>query len=185
MTPRNSPIAEPAERVLVITRVFDAPRSLVFKVWTQPEHLVRWWGPRGFTTPSCKMDVRAGGAYRTCIRSPEGKDYWMRGVYREIVEPDRLVFTFAWEVEEGQPGHETLVTVTFRRTRREDETHLPASDLRVGCGARFASGGLDRMPGSPRGLPGKGLSPRCLGVAGRRRCGARSQTLEEYLLSGN
>jgi len=113
MTPRTSPIAEPAERVLVITRVLDAPRSLVFKVWTQPEHLVRWWGPRDFTTPSCKMDVRAGGAYRTCIRSPEGKDYWMRGVYREIVEPERLVFTFAWEDEEGQPSHETLVTVTF------------------------------------------------------------------------
>jgi uncharacterized protein YndB with AHSA1/START domain len=101
------------DRELVITRTFDAPRSLVFKVWTQPEHLVRWWGPRDFTTPSCKMDVHPGGAYRTCIRSPEGKDHWMRGVYREVVEPERLALTFAWEDEAGQPGHETLVTVTF------------------------------------------------------------------------
>ena len=65
--------------------------SLVFKVWTQPEHVVRWIGPNGFTSPSCQMEVRPGGAYRTLIRSPEGKDHWMRGVYREIVEPERLV----------------------------------------------------------------------------------------------
>jgi uncharacterized protein YndB with AHSA1/START domain len=102
----------PAERELVITRVLDAPRSLVFKVWTQPEHLVRWWGPKGFTAPSWEMDVRPGGAWRACIRSPEGTDLWMRGVYREVVAPERLVFTFAWETQ-GEPGHETLVTVTF------------------------------------------------------------------------
>ena len=102
-----------ADRELVITRTFDAPRGLVFKVWAQPEHLVRWWGPRDFTTPSLKMDVRPGGTYRTCIRSPEGKEHWMQGVYREVVEPERLAMTFAWEDERGQPGHETLVTVTF------------------------------------------------------------------------
>jgi uncharacterized protein YndB with AHSA1/START domain len=101
------------DRELVLTRVLDAPRRLVFRVWTQPEHLVRWWGPRDFTTPSCQMEVRSGGAYRICIRSREGTAYWMRGVYREVVEPERLVFTFAWEDEGGAPGHETLVTVTF------------------------------------------------------------------------
>jgi uncharacterized protein YndB with AHSA1/START domain len=104
---------ETADRELAITRVFDAPRDLVFKVWTQPEHLVRWLGPRGFAAPSAEMDVRPGGAYRACIRSPEGADYWMQGVYREIVAPERLVFTFAWEDEGGRPGRETLVTVTF------------------------------------------------------------------------
>lgn len=113
MTTRHSPIAEPAARVLVITRILDAPRSLVFKVWTKPEHMVRWLGPSGFQTTSCEMDVRLGGAYRACIRSPEGKDYWMQGVYREIVEPERLVFTFAWEDDKGKPGYETLVTVTL------------------------------------------------------------------------
>lgn len=105
--------AEPADRVLEITRVFDAPRELVFRLWTSPEHLVRWWGPKDFTTPSCKLDLRPGGGYRTCIRSPAGKDHWMQGVYREVVPPERLVFTFAWDQEDGRPGHETLVTVTF------------------------------------------------------------------------
>jgi uncharacterized protein YndB with AHSA1/START domain len=60
---------EPDERQLTITRILDAPRELVFKVWTQPEHVVRWMGPIGFTTPSCQMDVRPGGTYRTLIRS--------------------------------------------------------------------------------------------------------------------
>jgi uncharacterized protein YndB with AHSA1/START domain len=105
--------AAPADRVLTITRTFDAPRELVFKVWTQPEHLVRWWAPKGFTTPCCTIDVQPGGAYRTLIRSAKGKDIWMRGVYREVTEPERLVFTFAWEDEKGQPGYETLVTVSF------------------------------------------------------------------------
>jgi uncharacterized protein YndB with AHSA1/START domain len=97
---------------LTITRLLDAPRALVFKVWTQPEHVAQWWGPRGFTVLSAWMDVRPGGAYRIGMRSPEGKDYWMHGVYREVAEPERLVFTFAWQ-EEGERGQETLVTVSF------------------------------------------------------------------------
>jgi uncharacterized protein YndB with AHSA1/START domain len=100
-------------RELVISRAFDAPRSLVFKAWTEPERLVRWWGPQGFTLPACKMDLRPGGSFRFRMRSPEGTDHWLRGVYREIVEPERLVFTWAWEDAEGHPGHETMVTVTF------------------------------------------------------------------------
>lgn len=100
-------------KTLTIMRVFDAPRSLVFKVWTQPQHFARWLGPKDFTTLACHMDVQLGGMYRACIRSPEGKDHWMQGFYREIVEPEHLVFTFAWEDENGKPGHETLVTVTF------------------------------------------------------------------------
>ena len=114
MAARSSAAAEAAEqRVLVITRIFDAPPRLVFKVWTEPEHLVHWWGPKGFTLPTCTMDFRPGGAYRFCMRSPEGVDHWVQGVYREIVEPERLVFTYAWEDVGGTPGHETLVTVTF------------------------------------------------------------------------
>jgi uncharacterized protein YndB with AHSA1/START domain len=97
---------------LLITRIFDAPRSLVYRVWTTPEHLYRWWGPKDFTAPSVVMDFRVGGAYRSVIRSPEGKDYTMVGIYREIVEAERIVFTFAWE-EDGERGMETLITVTF------------------------------------------------------------------------
>ena len=114
MAAGSSAAAEAAEqRVLVITRIFDAPPRLVFKVWTEPEHLVHWWGPKGFTLPTCTMDFRPGGAYRFCMRSPEGVDHWLQGVYREIVEPERLVFTWAWVDAEGKPGHETLLTVTF------------------------------------------------------------------------
>jgi uncharacterized protein YndB with AHSA1/START domain len=102
-----------SERELTITRVFNAPRSLVFNVWTQPEHFSRWLGPKDFTTIGCQMNVQVGGMYRACIRSPEGTDHWMQGVYREVIEPERLVFTFAWEDENSQPKHETLVTVTF------------------------------------------------------------------------
>ena len=86
-----------ADLELVITRIFDAPRELVFKAWAEPDRAVRWWGPQGFTTAYCEMDVRPGGAYRVCMRSPEGTEHWQRGVCREVIEPERLVFTFAWE----------------------------------------------------------------------------------------
>jgi uncharacterized protein YndB with AHSA1/START domain len=111
-----SVVAKPSGPELVITRVFDAPRRLVFKLWTQPEHAVRWWGPQGFTTLSCEMDVRPGGAWRRAMRSREGTVHVKRGVYREIVEPERLVFTYADEGADGRLGHETLVTVSFAET---------------------------------------------------------------------
>jgi uncharacterized protein YndB with AHSA1/START domain len=113
MDARSSAAAQTEDRELVITRVFDAPRGLVFKAWTEPGRLARWWGPRGFTTPVCEMDVRPGGAFRFGMRSPQGTNHWLRGVFREIVAPERLVCTWAWEDEEGKPGHETLLTVTF------------------------------------------------------------------------
>jgi uncharacterized protein YndB with AHSA1/START domain len=105
--------AATADRELVVTRVIDAPRVLVFKAWTEPEHIARWWGPQGYTTTFCEMEIRPGGSYRLCMRSPDGVDRWKRGVYREIVPPERVVFTFAWEDADGNPGHELLTTVTF------------------------------------------------------------------------
>lgn len=104
-------VREPEDRVLVITRELDAPRALVFKVWSQPEHLVRWWGPQGFTLPDCTVEFHPGGAFRCLMRSSEGSDHRMHGVYREIVEPEKISFTWTWVDEEGEPGHETLVTV--------------------------------------------------------------------------
>ena len=97
MAARASALLEPSDCALVITRVFDAPRSLVFKVWTAPEHLARWWGPQGFTTLSCAVEVRPGGAWVRRMRWPEGMLHTKRGVYREVVEPERLVFTYADE----------------------------------------------------------------------------------------
>jgi uncharacterized protein YndB with AHSA1/START domain len=102
-----------ADRELVVSRIIEAPRALVFKAWTDTAHVARWWGPRGFVTTFCDMDIRPGGAFRVCMRSPQGTDHWKRGVYREIIAPERIVFTFAWEDADGNPGHELLTTVTF------------------------------------------------------------------------
>lgn len=99
--------------MLSMTREFSAPRRLVYEAWTQPDHLRHWWGPRGFTTLSCEMDLRPGGRWRVRSRSPEGTEVAEVGVFREIAPPQRLVFTHAWEDVQGDPGHETLVTVTF------------------------------------------------------------------------
>lgn len=112
MTTSQSTEAAARAHALRITRVFDAPCELVFDVWTKPEHQVHWMGPTDFTVSSCEIDFRVGGAYRTCIVEPDGVEYWMRGVYREIVAPQRLVFTFAWE-EEGERGMENLITLQF------------------------------------------------------------------------
>jgi uncharacterized protein YndB with AHSA1/START domain len=125
MAATTSAAARSAERELVITRVIDAPRTLVFKAWTEPEHLVRWWGPKGFTTPYCQMDVRPGGRFHHCMRSPEGREFWGRGVYREIVPPERIVFATSFADAAGNAvgperygmnpdwPFETLITVTF------------------------------------------------------------------------
>lgn len=101
------------DRELTIARIIDAPVALVFKAWSQPEHLMRWWGPKSFTCPSCRMDFKEGGAYRSSIRSPDGEEAWMVGHYKHIVEPERIVFTFAWEDADGLRGPQTLVTVTL------------------------------------------------------------------------
>ena len=89
------------ETELAITRVFDAPRELVWKAWTDPDQVARWWGPKGFTAPSCTIDFRVGGKYLFCMRSPEGKDYWSTGVYREITPLKKIVCTDSFADEEG------------------------------------------------------------------------------------
>ena len=100
-------------RVLLMTRIVDAPPALVFQAWTEPERIKHWWGPRGYTTISCEMDVRPGGAWRVRSRAPDGTELGERGVFREIVSGERLVFIHVWEDADGNPGLETLVTVTF------------------------------------------------------------------------
>jgi len=109
---------------LALTRVFDAPREVVFKVWTDPRHVPQWWGPRGFTNPVCELDVRPGGAIRIVMRAPDGTEYPMRGVFRgpdgndypfdgvfvEVIEPERLVFDGAIL---GDPNKRVWTEVTF------------------------------------------------------------------------
>ena len=102
-----------------LTRVFNAPRALVFEAHSRPEHMQRWWGPRDTTMVSCEMDFRTGGRWRYVLRKANGKEYAFRGEYREVVAPERLVQTF--EVE-GMPGAITVEAHTF--TEHDGKTTL-------------------------------------------------------------
>ena len=99
------------EREIVATRVFDAPRELVFRMWTDPKHIAHWWGPNGFTNTIHEMDVRPGGVWRFVMHGPDGVDYKNKIVYLEIVKPERLVYRHAGE--EGTEDVRFHTTVTF------------------------------------------------------------------------
>jgi uncharacterized protein YndB with AHSA1/START domain len=102
--------ATPSEREIVATRVFDAPRKLVWEVWTRPEHVQNWLlGPEGWTMPVCEIDLRPGGSWHFVWRRSDGAEMGMSGVYREVVPPERLVNTEAW----GSDWPETLNTTIF------------------------------------------------------------------------
>ena len=122
MAVTNSETMTVSERELVITRVFDAPRDLVWKAWTENERMKQWSAPKGFTIPVSEGNLRPGGAWKACMRKPDGTELWLGGVYRDIDAPKRLVFTHAWLDENGNPGPETLVTVTL--TERGDKTEM-------------------------------------------------------------
>jgi len=125
---------EPKQGELLITREFDAPISLVWQTWTDPKRAMRWWGPKGYTSPYCKIDLRVGGKNLSCMRSPEGNDIWSTGVFREIIPMKRIVTTDSFADENGNvvpasyygmdPNFplEMLVTVTF--TDLGDKTRL-------------------------------------------------------------
>lgn len=91
-TASDSARADTSYREIVVTRVFDAPRALVFKLWTDPQHVARWWGPNGFSTTIYEMYVRPGGVWRFVMHGPDGRDYQNKIVYVEIAEPERLVY---------------------------------------------------------------------------------------------
>ena len=107
-------ISPDPDTFLNVTRTFAAPREAVYEAWTDPEHLKQWWGPEGMDAPVAELDVRSGGKYRTCMRSPDGKqEMWVGGEYVEVSPPQRLVFTWAWE-HDTSADRETLVKVEFR-----------------------------------------------------------------------
>ncbi len=113
----HSLIPRVGEQEVIVQRQFSAPRTLLFQVFTQPEHLKRWWAPPPFTVPVCTIDLRPGGIWHYCLRSPEGQDQWARSVYREIVPPEKLVYTTTFADEhanpiEGMPEHLTTVILT-------------------------------------------------------------------------
>jgi len=103
----------PMEAELEITRVFDAPRELVYQAWTEPEHMTQWWGPGVFTNHSCELDVRPGGAWQIVMRSPDGTDFRCEGIYSEVVKAERLVFTNDAISHTGELLLKGLTTVTF------------------------------------------------------------------------
>jgi uncharacterized protein YndB with AHSA1/START domain len=107
-------VVEPGKQEITITRVFDAPRELVFLAFTNPEHIPHWWGPKYLTTTVDAMDVRPGGVWRFLQRDAEGNGYAFHGVYHDVVSPRRLVYTFEFE---GTPGRVLLETVTFEDLR--------------------------------------------------------------------
>ncbi len=135
------------EGELEITRVFDAPRSLVWRCWTEAELLKQWFGPEGFTIPRCTIDLRVGGKFLLCMRSPEGRDMWLTGTYREIGPVERLVKTESPADANGSvigmPGMplETLVTLKLEEESRTRMTMwhagLPEGDHRIHAGEGY------------------------------------------------
>ncbi|HEX3797691.1 MAG TPA: SRPBCC domain-containing protein [Verrucomicrobiae bacterium] len=121
---RNTPMPD---RDFIISREFDAPRELVWKAWTDPKHMAQWWGPHQFTNPVCQMDVRPGGEYRIVMRAPDGTEYPGKGIFHEVVKPERLVMTMdhselppAWhdlvnpERDKTKPPQlDSVMTITF------------------------------------------------------------------------
>lgn len=118
--------AESSKWDLELNRVFDAPRDLVWKVWTDPAHLAQWWGPKGFTNPRCEWNPRPGGAIRIDMRGPDGMVYPMSGVFQEIDEPEKMIFVASALDEKGNSMFDVLTTATFR-----DELGKTALTLRL------------------------------------------------------
>jgi uncharacterized protein YndB with AHSA1/START domain len=133
-----------ATREIVIERTFDAPRELVWRALTQPEHLMRWASPKGCTSPVYQVDLRVGGKYLNCMRSPDGQDCWSTGIYREIVPPERLVYTDSFADPDGNPVpgsyygwemdgvDEMLVTITLAEVNGKTRLTLHHTGLPAG-----------------------------------------------------
>ena len=145
MAERSKSTAKTTDRVLVLTRVLDAPRAVVFKAWTDAKQMARWWGPKGFTNPVCELDVRPGGAIRIHMRGPDGVVYPMGGVFHEIREPERLVFTStAIPDAKGMPQLEVLNTVTFADQKGKTLLTLEARVVKATPEAGGALAGMDK-----------------------------------------
>ena len=121
----------PIRRELTLTRRFDAPRRLVFACWTEADRLARWWGPAGFTNPICRIDPRPGGEIYILMRAPDGSEFPMTGTFREVVSPERLVFTSQAIAADGKPLLDGLTTVTFeeRDGRTQMTLHAEATAI--------------------------------------------------------
>jgi len=143
MTTKTKATEDYTGREFVITREFDAPLELVFKAWTDPKHLAQWWGPRGFTNPVCDWDARPGNAIHVVMRAPNGTDYPMGGEFREIVAPERLVFTSGALDEKGKMLFEFLHTATFAERNGKTKLTLLSRVLKTTAEANKYIGGFE------------------------------------------
>jgi uncharacterized protein YndB with AHSA1/START domain len=105
------------EKSVALTRVFEAPRSRVFECWTRAEHVQHWFAPKGFTIHSCETDARPGGLFKLCMRAPDGGEYWVRGEYREVNAPSRLIIYCTCDDETGVERLQETIEVTFTESR--------------------------------------------------------------------
>jgi uncharacterized protein YndB with AHSA1/START domain len=134
---------EPRQTQLVLERTLNAPRELVFQTWIDPVHLAQWWGPKGFTTPVCEVDARPGGTIRIHLQAPDGTLIPTEGVFQEILEPERIVFTnSAFKDDHGEAQLETQYTVTF--AEMAGKTNLTVHALVTKAGPSVA-GSLSSM----------------------------------------
>lgn len=135
---------EKIERELVITRIFDAPREMVFRAWTEVEQLAQWWGPEGFTNPACQIDVRPGGVIYIEMRGPDGTTYPMGGTFHEVVPPERLVFTSTALVDDsGNPQLVNLNTITFEEHNGKTKLTVHVRVMKATPAAAPALAGMD------------------------------------------
>jgi len=184
------PGAMASEPEFVITRVLAAPRELVFRAWTEPEMMARWWGPHEFTNPVCRLDVRPGGAWYIVMRGSDGVEHPCKGVFREVVPPERIVMTIDhsdlpedWHdmLDPGRPHGQArpallgVATVDVRRAGGSDDAHDPRS-LRVVRTPRLlpANGHERRLVAKPGAAGQPGARRGCL-IAGRARRPATDQ----------
>src|SRR6476660_9425617 len=112
----NEPARASGDREIVAVRIFDAPRELVFDLWTNPDHIAQWWGPKGFTTTTFNMDFKPGGVWRFVMHGPDGRDYQNKITYLEIVKPQRLVYKHGGDKDVEPVNFQ--VTVTFDEHER-------------------------------------------------------------------
>jgi uncharacterized protein YndB with AHSA1/START domain len=140
---------EKSKHDLVITRIFDVPRALVWKAWTDPKLIAQWWGPHGFTNPLCEWDARPGGAILVHMRGPAGSAFDMvlpmKGMFHEVTAPERLVFTStALEDAAGNPQLETLNTITFEEYNGKTRLTLHAKVVKAMPAAAGAIAGMEQ-----------------------------------------
>lgn len=139
-----TPAPQRREYTVNAVRRYDAPRERVFECWTRAEHLAHWFGPRGFAIHSCETDARPGGVFRLCLRSPEGADYWVRGSFREVAAPERLVIHCCADDARGVRRLDEVITVRFEDDQGGTRLTLRASAAGAGPEAAAMLRGMEQ-----------------------------------------